>query len=323
MIESVGPAVPRWLTDMVATLGGEGVISRAEQLRSWGASEVWRIDLSGSAPRSVIIKRGSGAMAAEARRYRQLVIPLALPAPQLLAATGGEGTEPVVLALQDVGRETLEQRPGVAGYRAAVRDLAKMRASATRRVGADPSIAAGQRMTTADFIDSARRAADGLAALRPDLAGSLDGPAQMLGTRLSRLADEPPTIVHGDFAAKNVMPTSGGRTIVIDWPSAYLHAHLGDLYLLLRDADRRGLTQQVDATALPEVFAREAGVDIRTVLDRMITGGLCWTVLTLRWLLDEGIRVIPESRDWIDELVAECRSLALSGGADSRRGRGR
>ncbi len=84
---------------MAATLDGADVTSGADQLRIWDASEVWRVRLDGPVPRSVIVKRGSVEMAAEACRYRQLVIPLALPGPQSLAGTGGEGTEPVVLAL--------------------------------------------------------------------------------------------------------------------------------------------------------------------------------------------------------------------------------
>jgi hypothetical protein len=299
-------ATEQWLTGVADAIGG--VIVGAERLRHWGASEVWRLRVDGPAPRSVIVKRGLGEMADEARRYRELVLPLGLPAPRLVAA--GAGLGPGVLVLEDVGPGNLEERPTAEGYRAAVRALARMRAAAARRLAADPGIGAGLRMSTADFADVGHRVAAGLAALRPELAGRLDGPVRTLVDRLDRLAGEPVTIVHGDFHAKNLIVTGDDRVAAVDWPVAHLHAHLGDLYSLLREADKRGLAGRVGAAALPALFAREAGTDERTVADHMVTGGLCWTLLVLRWLLTEGIDVIPESRAWLDELVADCRALA-------------
>jgi hypothetical protein len=314
VIETTGRALPGWLTDLAGGLGVGGPVIGGpvvggELLRRWGLSEVWRVQLGGPVPRSVIVKRGTGEMADEARRYRQLVVPLAAPAPRLLATAGGAGAEQVVLVLQDVGPETLEQRPSADGYRAAVRALARMRTSAARRLSTDSAVGAGLRMTTADFADTARRAGAGLAALRPDLAGRLDDPARTLVNRLDRLT-EPETIVHGDFHAKNLIHARGGQIIAVDWPSAHVHAHLGDLYCLLREADKRGLARDAGTAALPETFAREAGADVRNVVDDLVTGGLCWIMLALRWLVDEGIRAVPESREWLDELVADCSALA-------------
>lgn len=296
----------QWMAGVAGAVGGP--ITGGERLRHWGASEVWRLQVGGAVPRSVIVKRGLGEMADEARRYRELVMPLGVPAPRLLAGGGDVG--PGVLVLEDAGPGNLEQQPSAEGYRAAVRALALMRDAAARRLALNPGLGAGLRMSTADFADVARRVAAGLAALRPDLAGRLDGPARTLVERLDRLAGEPVTIVHGDFHAKNLVLTGDGRAVAVDWPVAYLHAHLGDLYSLLREAGRLGLTGRVGADALPALFARESGTDERTVADRMVTGGLCWTLLVLRWLLAEGIDVIPESRGWLDELVADCEALA-------------
>lgn len=303
VIETTDTGLPEWLTTVA------GPVVRAEQLRAWGLSEVWRVRLEDPAPRTVIVKRGSGEMAGEARRYRELVIPLALPAPRLLTASGGADAAPAVLVLQDAGPDTLEQRPSGEGYREAVRMLARMRAGAARRLREDPGIGTGLRRSTADFVDAARRAAAGVAALRPGLAGELDGPVRVLTERLGRLAGVPETIVHGDFHAKNLLHAPDNRLVAVDWPLAYVHAHLGDLYCLLREAGKRGLP---GAAGLPEVFARAAGADPRAVTDQLVTGGLCWTVLALRWLVEEGLAAIPESRAWLDELVADCRTLADS-----------
>jgi len=125
---------------------------------------VWRVRLAGGVPaESVIVKRAGGELAGEARRYRELVAPLGVEAPRLLAATGGD---PAVLVLQDVGTDNLEQRPTAEGYREAARTLARIRATAAGRLAAAAqpgivSIGAGLRRGTADFVDAARRAAAG------------------------------------------------------------------------------------------------------------------------------------------------------------------
>jgi hypothetical protein len=282
----------------------DAVITGGERLRHWGLSEVWRVRLGGPEPRSMIVKRGTGEMAVEARLYRDLVLPSGAPAPRLIAAAGGDA-DPVVLVLDDVGTHTLEQRPTADGYRSAVRTLARMRTSAARWLASAP---AGVH-PVADLLAVGRRAADGLAVLRPDLAGALDDVVAVLPGRLERLAGEPVTLVHGDFHAKNLIHADGG-IVVVDWPCAYVHAHLGDLYSLIREAGKVGLGHGAE---LPAVFAREAGADPGTVADHLITGGLCWTLGAVRWVVEEGAVAVPESRQWIDELVVECRDLAASG----------
>jgi Phosphotransferase enzyme family len=306
---------PDWLTGPQSPhspLGPGAVLVSGELLREWGLSEVWRLRLGGQEPRSVIVKRGTGEMAQEARRYRELVVPLGIPAPGLLAAQGGDDGQPVVLVLEDVGGRSLEQWPTARGYEEAVRTLARMRVRAAQRLAHDPAIGTGLRRTVGDFADTADLVGDALARLRPDLAGSLDGPAKVLMSRLDRLAAQPATIVHGDFQAKNLIHGPAGSIIAVDWPGAYVHPHLGDLYLLLREARHHERVLTVDADALIMVFAQETRTDPAAVRDQLTTGGLCWTMLALRWVVEEGIRTVPVSADWIDELVAETRSLAGS-----------
>jgi aminoglycoside phosphotransferase (APT) family kinase protein len=290
----------------VTGLAGDDPIVRARRLRRWGASEVWRVEFGGAAPRSVIVKRGTAMMRDEARRYRELVIPLGAEAPRLLTAT--EDADSVVLLLADAGPDNLEDRPTADGYREAVRTLVRMRSTATGRLAADPSIGAGRRMTTGDFAEAALRVGAGLAGVRRELARDFAGVEEILAERLDRHQRLPDTLVHGDFHAKNLVAGPGGRIVVVDWTDAYLHPHLGDLYCLIREADNGGL--DVGAETLPALFAAEAGVEPATVRELMLTGGLCWTVLVLDWLVEEGLTIIPESRDWLDGLVADCRRLA-------------
>ena len=36
---------------------------------------------------------------------------------------------------------------------------------------------------------------------------------------------------------------------------------------------------------------------------QLALGGVVWTLRALRWVLEEGIHVVPEATGWIDELV--------------------
>jgi hypothetical protein len=299
VIETASPALPEWLPDL------DDPVTGGELLRGWALSEVWRIQVDGVTRKSVIAKRGIGELTGEARRYRELVVPLGIAAPRLLA----EGS-PGVIVLEDLGGDTLEERPTPEGYEEAVRVLARMRAEAARRLARDPALGAGLRRSTADLVAVAERADAAMTALRPDLAGALDDPIRALIGRLDRLAGEPATIAHNDFQAKNLLHTAGGGIITIDWSDAYVHAHLGDLYLLLREGGKQGAIDSVRREALPELFAHEAGTDPRTVTDQLVTGGLCWTLAGLRFVVEIGVHVVPEMHDWIDELVTDCRELA-------------
>jgi hypothetical protein len=307
-------ALPAWLTDGRVPLGPDAAPVRGWQLRAWGLSEVWRLELAGGrGPRTVIVKRGTGEMAYEAEIYRTLVVPLGLPAPRLLGAAGGhrDGAGAVVLALADAGSRTLEQRPSADGYRQAVRTLARMRARAARRLARGPLPPALQVRTAAHFATAARIAAAGVARLRPPLAGGLDGPVRWLVEHLDDTA--PATVVHGDFHAKNLVLAADGAITVVDWPTAALGTHLGDLYCLMRDARKAGVAEEVGAVALPGVFAEEAGCPRARVEAELTVGGLCWTVQALRWVVEEGVGVVDDWPQWLDELVADARALA--GGA--------
>jgi streptomycin 6-kinase len=291
--------LPDWLPDLDATIVG------GDLLRGWALSEVWRIRLDGASRKSVIAKRGIGELAGEARRYHELVVPLGISAPRLLAEGG-----PGVIILEDLGGDNLEDQPTAEGYEQAVRALARMRAESARRLASDPALAAGLRRSTADVLAVAARADAAMTALRPDLAGALDDPVAAMTGRLEQLSGQPATVVHGDFQAKNLLHTPGGGIVTIDWSDAYVHPHLGDLYLLQREGRKQGRTEKVRMDALPELFAYEAGTDPQTVTDQLVTGGLCWTMNALCWVVETGVHAVPASHEWIDELVTDLRELA-------------
>jgi hypothetical protein len=281
---------PEWLDAVAAGRVATG----GERLRAWGVSETWRVRWD--AGPATIVKRGDGDRAGELDVYERLLTPYRIAAPRLLGSWRGAGR--CVLELEDLGRETLEARRTVEGTHAAARLLARLRHDASGRLGAAREF----RFAADEITDQWVRATAALAVARPDLAGAIDATGRLLGPHLRRLADTvPDTILHGDFEAKNLVPTAAGPC-PIDWDGGRVGAHLGDLYSLIRDAANAGL----DTSGVAAAYARECA-DLGTPaidLDwQLALGGVVWTLKALRWVVEEGRHVIPEASGWIDELV--------------------
>ncbi|MEI8410210.1 MULTISPECIES: phosphotransferase family protein [unclassified Kribbella] len=246
-----------------------------ELLREWGSSEVWRLSYG---LRSVIVKRGTDGQYGEGAMYERFVVPLDLPAPRLIHS--GDG----VLVLADVGRVTLEQEPTAEGFVAGAELLATIRG---RSVEGRSEFSPERVKEMADRIG---RIGFDVAPLTEALAG------------LHR--DAPTAVVHGDFVPKNLV-TDGARWTAIDWPGAYLAPHLSDLYTLIRDAVALGhdrepiIARYIDAT----------GTDRALVERQVLVGGGCFYLVALKFIVEEGLRTIPESKNWIDGLLAELEDV--------------
>jgi hypothetical protein len=279
--------LPDWMgTAMVAVLEATGGTSvdelSGEVLRRWGSSEVWRLSAAGG---SVIVKRGSDSQAVEADAYERYVLPLGLPAPELLHVERTAGT--AVLVLADVGAVTLEQQPSEAGYLAAADLLAEIRrnkpAQAVTGFGPDR------------LVELAKRVKRGVN------EPLLDQVAKVVGPALEELhRTTPPAVVHGDFVPKNLV-TDGSRWTAVDWPSAYVAPHLADLYTLLRESP--------DPEPIEKRYVVASGTEPDLVRRQVVVGGVCFSLLALTWILDEGLRTVPESADWIDGLLRELDQL--------------
>jgi hypothetical protein len=246
-----------------------------ELLRQWGSSEVWRLSYG---LRSVIAKRGTDAQSGEALAYERFVIPLELPAPELYYASSG------VLVLEDVGRVTLEQEPTAAGFVAAAELLAEIHS----RSVSGPSGFPPERVK--------------------DLAGRIGrisfdvGPVSEALVVLHQQA--PLHVVHGDFVPKNLV-SDGTRWRAVDWPLAYVAPHLSDLYTLVRDAVALGY----ERGPIVARYVEAAGADPFLVDRQLLAGGACFCLLALTYVVEEGVRTIPGSSDWIDPLLAELADL--------------
>ncbi|MFI6678405.1 phosphotransferase family protein [Kribbella sp. NPDC050469] len=250
-----------------------------ELLRQWGSSEVWRLSYG---LRSVIAKRGTDGQADEARAYERFVVPLGLPAPRLIHNHRDDDAGVMILA--DVGRVTLEQEPSADGFAAAAELLATIR----QRPVDGPSEFPAERV---------KELADRIGRIDFDLAPLTEALAALH-------RDAPAAVVHGDFVPKNLV-TDGARWTAIDWPGAYLAPHLSDLYTLIRDAVALGherepiLARYLDAT----------GADPALVDRQFLVGGGCFFLIALRFIVEEGLRTIPESKNWIAGLLSELEDV--------------
>ncbi len=92
---------------------------------------------------------------------------------------------------------------------------------------------------------------------------------------------------------------SAGRAV--DWPLAYLAPHLSDLYTLVRDAVAVGH----QAEPIVARYIDASGADAELVRRQVAVGGVCFIVRALGWIVTEGHRLVPPSKDWIEPLVAE------------------
>jgi hypothetical protein len=158
---------------------------------------------------------------------------------------------------------------------------------------------AGSRRTTGLVRQNAVVIETTLPGWLPDLDGTIVGGDLLRGWELSEVWR-----IRLDGAARKSVIAKRGL-VTIDWSDAYVHPHLGDLYLLVREGRKQGRIESVRMDAMPELFAREAGTDPQTVIDQLVTGGLCWTMSALRWVVETGVHAVPVSREWIDELVTD------------------
>lgn len=250
-----------------------------ELLRQWGSSEVWRLSFGLN---SVIVKRGTDGQADEAAAYERFVVPLKLPAPALIHRYRSDGAG--VLVLEDVGRVTLEQEPTADGFAASAVLLATIR---KRPVGG-PSEFPPERVK--ELADRIGRIGFDLGPLTEALAG------------LHRVV--PVGVVHGDFVPKNLV-TDGTRWTAIDWPGAYTAPHLSDLYTLIRDAVALGH----DRSPIVAHYLDAAGGDPALVERQILVGGGCFYLVALSFIVEEGLRTIPESAGWIEGLLSELEDV--------------
>ncbi|MEJ8304978.1 phosphotransferase [Saccharibacillus sacchari] len=270
-------------------------------LRKWTLSEVYRIKLADGETR--IVKWGGSEMAGEAGIYRNLVQPLQIKAPRILAFVQLENSG--VMVMEDVGEHNVEQQPHPAHFLEAARELARLRTRASRLL---------DRKISPETIDAHYVSAEDFLKLLDDLLNSehlagnevLSQLAKKLPDPLEKLyRTVPNSIIHHDYHAKNLVIQENGIA-PIDWPNAYLSPHLGDLYCLLGEASFRS---QVARTEMLSAFLEASDLHINDLRRQLPIGGICWLIKTLHWLVHGGTAIIPGSDAWIPDLLNDAKQL--------------
>ncbi|WP_202866317.1 hypothetical protein [Kribbella turkmenica] len=90
----------------------------------------------------------------------------------------------------------------------------------------------------------------------------------------------------------------------MDWPLTYLAPHLSDLCTLVRGAVALGH----DCGPVAR-YVEAAGVNSFLVGRQLLAGGACFCLRALDFVVAEGLGTIPESKHWIDPLLAELEDL--------------
>lgn len=275
-------------------------VSEWSLLRKWALSEVYRVKLRTGESR--IIKWGGSEMAGEAEIYQKLVHPLQIKAPHIFEFI--QLKDSGVIIMEDAGERNLEQLPEPEYFLEASRELARLRERATANLRVLP------RKTREAYSVSM----DELLQLLDDLLKSnkLDNNRVLLTVKrvlprhLETLYQIVPTsLVHQDYHAKNLLIQDNG-IMTIDWSSAYLSPHLGDLYCLIKEARARSNLSQEDMIS---AFLEVTNFHIDHLNWQVRIGGLCWLIKTLRWLLYGGTDIIPGSEAWIPDLLNDVEDL--------------
>ncbi|WP_410770256.1 phosphotransferase family protein [Fontibacillus sp. BL9] len=293
--------IPECFSDYCSTIPSLKEVTEWSPLRKWTLSEVYRIKFATG--ETVIIKWGGSEMAGEAEIYRNLVHPLQIKAPRIFedAQLMNSG----VILMEDAGEKNLEQRPHPALFLEAARELARLRARAAANLDGIPK----------KIVDHYTVSQENFLEFLDDLLNSKQLAAKtgvilkmktVLTHHLERLYQTVPvSIVHHDYHAKNLVIQENG-IMPIDWSSAFLSPHLGDLYCLIKEGCARSKLTREEM-----ISAYAAGTDypVDHLNWQVRIGGLCWLIKTLHWLAYGGTDIIHGSENWIPDLLKDVEDL--------------
>ncbi|SFL90692.1 Phosphotransferase enzyme family protein [Gracilibacillus orientalis] len=276
-----------------------------ELLRQWSLSEVWRVGKQGGD--SLIIKKGIEENSREVAVYNHVLIPLELDIPTIYEAYEDKAIG--LLIMRDLKGKTLEHDPQHKYFVEAAKTLAKTRNKA--RLGiiegklTEESYLANY-VSKEDIIDDLKYISQQSEYIDTGQDVVLEKALNVLPYQVGQLYENfPITLTHNDYHAKNIIKNNGGIA-VIDWASAYLSPHLGDLYCLISSAKDYDITP----TDLIYAYWEEIDDDWSCDMEWQINiGGICWIIHELRQLLDYGIKAIPVAHEWIPEMIYDIRQL--------------
>ncbi|MCF6409112.1 aminoglycoside phosphotransferase family protein [Pseudalkalibacillus salsuginis] len=274
-----------------------------EPLRQWSLSEVWRIVMPDG--NTMIAKIGKEINSGEVSVYKKLLIPFELNVPAIYNVY--EDNKIGALIMEDLKGQTIEESPQFKYFVKAAQTLSSIRTKA--RVALTEG-----KLTNKDYLSylvSKKDVLNDLTYINQqtyiEIAQHvLKKALEELPKHLNRLYKEfPKTLTHNDYHPKNLLIHDEGLA-VIDWSSAYISPHLGDLYCLITSAKDYNISPTDLITAFCENIDENWAHDIEWQIN---IGGICWTIHVVRWLLDYGLKAIPIASEWIPDLVLDIGNL--------------
>ena len=280
-----------------------------QPLRRLSLSEVFRVTMSSD--ETLIAKLGRDSEANELDIHRSVLAPLRIPSPKLIDGYRDESVS--VMLFEDIGSGTVDEDPQPKHFLEAASHLARIRLASMARLaeGALPEVVLSRYYVPDNqFVDDLRYLETKLPEISPSQGRVLEYALSVIPPHIYQLYRElPVAVVHNDFHAKNLLTLNGGIA-VIDWSGLYLSPHLGDLSCLTAEASDFGVTFD----ALVESYLSQASPPFESTFENIAwqinVGGACWTIRTLRWLVDFGKDAIPVSREWIPGFIVDIQRIA-------------
>jgi len=274
-------------------------VVRVDSLREWSLSQVVRLILEDG--RTLIAKRGIPTKGpTELEIYQECLIPLSIEAPNLFDSHISDSE--YILLMEDLGGIDLEQQPIRSRFLAAARKLADIRISADRIGNIDAAVIDKYVLTNNQLVHDFDYVLVHAGSEYREMVEILSGTVASFSGNLDRLYQERPLALnHNDYHAKNLLNVDG-RIIPIDWASARISPHIGDLYCLIEEAK----DQHISKAAIVEAYCaalKDLGIQEEVTDWHLDMGGLCWSIHCLQWILEFGLEAIPISKDWVPNFL--------------------
>ena len=135
-----------------------------------------------------------------------------------------------------------------------------------------------------------------------EILNVLSRTVKVFSKHLDHLYQELPlTLNHNDYHAKNLLHVDG-RIIPVDWESARISPHIGDLYCLIEEAKDQHISK-AEIVGTYNSALKDLGVQEEVTDWHLDMGGICWSIHCLQWILEFGLVAIPMSKGWVPNFL--------------------
>ncbi|NBI30533.1 phosphotransferase [Chengkuizengella marina] len=277
-----------------------------ESLRDWSLSSVYRITLQSTETK--IAKWSGGNMTREIDVYNDLLIPLDIEKPIIYENHKSKLGSYIIM--QDLGKDTLEQKPLEKNFILAAKKLAHLHHQSTINIEKNllPKETMKRYYVSLDiFIEELLYLNKHIffTKIQKETISQL---VKLFPKKIRKYYYIfPMTLIHNDYFPKNLIVTNENIK-VIDWSNAYISHHLGDLYGLIKEAKYRHYNpKHIIQAYYNEINNRPYTL---TELNWFVDfSGICWYIHSIKWILDYGRKVIEGSEYWIESMIINIEGL--------------